>query len=180
MPLLIGQNKAWLVGNNGLIRCTNDFGITWQTQVSGTVTNLKAVQFLDALTGWAVGDEGTILKTTDGGMTWGGVSTGVVGSNNAGDPSVVIDLEGNEYVGHMIKVSSTPLRLRQFVAYSTDGGSTFTDVRVDVGTVNNDKNHLWVDNSRVSPYAGNLYDVWSAFLNNVEIEFLGEFATFDI
>jgi hypothetical protein len=108
------------------------------------------------------------LGTTNGGATWAGVATGVTGSRNLGDPAVVIDNDGREFVGHMVATSGN---LQQFVAYSLDGGSTFTDVRVDVGTVYNDKNHLWVDNSRVSSYHGNLYSVWSDFINNVEVQF---------
>ena len=42
----------------------------WDQQNSGTIQNLRAVNFADANNGWAVGDSGTILHTTDAGSTW--------------------------------------------------------------------------------------------------------------
>ncbi len=43
----------------------------WQLLSPLPQTNtLKAIQFVDSLTGWAVGDAGTILKTSDAGETW--------------------------------------------------------------------------------------------------------------
>jgi photosystem II stability/assembly factor-like uncharacterized protein len=43
----------------------------WQLLSPLPQTNtLKAIQFVDSLTGWAVGEAGTILKTSDAGETW--------------------------------------------------------------------------------------------------------------
>jgi photosystem II stability/assembly factor-like uncharacterized protein len=35
-----------------------------------TDKNLRAIYFVDSLTGWAAGDAGTVYRTTDGGRTW--------------------------------------------------------------------------------------------------------------
>ncbi|HKX32038.1 MAG TPA: YCF48-related protein [Blastocatellia bacterium] len=37
---------------------------------SQTDKNLRAIYFVDAMTGWAAGDSGLVLRTTDGGRTW--------------------------------------------------------------------------------------------------------------
>src|SRR5215813_4098595 len=58
------------VGGSGTILRTDDGGITWTLQSSGTNNSLWAVSFVDANTGTAVGARGTILRTDDGGITW--------------------------------------------------------------------------------------------------------------
>jgi hypothetical protein len=108
-------------------------------------------------------------RTTNGGNTWwNGSSTG----DDNDDPSVVIDLNGNEYIGYVRVVRDAmgeiiKYRIDPYVAYSTNGGSTFTEVQVDAGNYD-DKDHLWVDNSRISPYSGRLYLVWTD-LNDTDI-----------
>jgi hypothetical protein len=95
--------------------------------------------------------------STDGGQTWGGQKQGT-GGNNSGDPAAAIDLTGRYYVGY-IAVNDG-----QGVAYSTDEGLTWTHSQVaNAGGSLLDKNHLWVDNSPVSPHAGNLYSAWTDF-----------------
>ncbi|HZT07600.1 MAG TPA: YCF48-related protein [Chloroflexota bacterium] len=42
----------------------------WDLQNSGVDDDLRAVQFVDSLTGWAVGSNNTILRTRDGGQSW--------------------------------------------------------------------------------------------------------------
>jgi len=39
-------------------------------QSSATNKNLRAIFFVDSLTGWAAGEAGTVFRTTDGGRTW--------------------------------------------------------------------------------------------------------------
>jgi len=48
---------------------TTDGGTSWFTQISGISTPLRAIFFVDPLTGYSVGDAGIILKTTNGGIT---------------------------------------------------------------------------------------------------------------
>jgi len=49
---------------------TVNAGEVWTKQISGTVTDLNGVHFINGLVGWAVGDKGLILKTTNAGATW--------------------------------------------------------------------------------------------------------------
>lgn len=54
---------ATVVGFDGTIYFSPDFGDTWIEQDSKTKFPLQACYFLDSLKGWAVGDFGTILHT---------------------------------------------------------------------------------------------------------------------
>src|SRR5207249_7061142 len=59
---------GFAVGGAGRILRTNDSGVTWNEQTSGTSANLNDVSFAsDGLTGIAVGESGIILRTTNGG-----------------------------------------------------------------------------------------------------------------
>ncbi len=69
----VDGDTAWAVGGdgtNGTILRTDDGGLTWITQPSGTDAGLLSVSAVDEYTAWAVGTNGTILKTSDGGASW--------------------------------------------------------------------------------------------------------------
>lgn len=107
--------------------------------------------------------------STDAGNTWGGSIQGAGGSNS-GDPATAISLSGRYYVGYIHSSGG------QGVSYSTDQGITWSSVLVapaPSGYGNMlDKNHMWIDNSPISPYSGRLYDAWTNFggNNNNQIE----------
>lgn len=71
----VGDSRAWIVGDRGLILFTSDGGNTWQVQRSGTDRALYNVDFRDAKDGYAVGGRGTILRTENGGQNWEKVET---------------------------------------------------------------------------------------------------------
>lgn len=98
------------------------------------------------------------LETEDAGITWGGTVQGA-GGYNSGDPVAIIGLDGTYYIG-AISASSG-----QSVAKSTNQGGSYTVyIAANAGGGGLlDKNHLWIDNSPVSPYSNNLYDAWTDF-----------------
>jgi PKD repeat protein len=97
------------------------------------------------------------LISSDGGATWGGSVSGAGGANS-GDPAAAIGLTGRQFIGFINSNSG------QSVAYSDNNGQTWTSV---VASNQNgdllDKNHLWIDNSSVSPYEGNIYVAYTDF-----------------
>src|SRR6185295_7446155 len=60
---------GYAVGTNGRILKSNDAGLTWSPQTSGTTNELNSVYFNSATNGVAVGNQ-VILKTIDGGSSW--------------------------------------------------------------------------------------------------------------
>lgn len=108
------------------------------------------------------------FMSADAGLGWDGSIYGA-GGGNSGDPSTAISLSGRYYVGYIHSSGG------QGVSYSTDQGVTWSAVLVapsppGFGSML-DKNHMWIDNSPISPYSGYLYDAWTAFggTNDVQI-----------
>ncbi len=75
---LVAPWSGWTVGDDAKILHTDDGGVTWKTQNSGTGT-FFSVTFPTRLSGWTVGGGGAIWHTVDGGETWGGETSGVTG-----------------------------------------------------------------------------------------------------
>ncbi len=72
----ISPSQGWAVGVNGIIRTTNNGGITWTAQTSGTNQTLNSVFFTSSTQGWAVGVNGIIRTTSNGGITWTAQASG--------------------------------------------------------------------------------------------------------
>jgi photosystem II stability/assembly factor-like uncharacterized protein len=66
----VTPKKGWAVGTFGTILYTEDGGMNWELQESGTGQDLRAVTFVNEKVGWAVGNGGVILHTEDGGKIW--------------------------------------------------------------------------------------------------------------
>jgi photosystem II stability/assembly factor-like uncharacterized protein len=74
------KRSGWVVGWDGIIYHTDNAGLVWQKQTSGTDIDLKQVVFVDNVHGWAMGwnmfDQKTgtwppvFVATSDGGQTW--------------------------------------------------------------------------------------------------------------
>ncbi len=62
--------KVILVGSNGRIRYSTNFGTSWLIASSGTTDSLNAVYFIDETTGYIAGNNGILLKSTSGGLNW--------------------------------------------------------------------------------------------------------------
>ncbi len=59
-----------IVGNNGTILRTTDFGLNWSYINTGVTNNLNYIRFFDSLTCWATGSNGLIMKSTNKGLNW--------------------------------------------------------------------------------------------------------------
>jgi hypothetical protein len=97
------------------------------------------------------------LITEDAGLTWGGSVQGA-GGGNSGDPTTSISLSGRQYVGYIDNPGG------QSVSWSDNDGVTWHPVVA--ATPNGDlldKNHMWIDNSPISPYEGNVYVAYTDF-----------------
>ncbi len=70
------KNNGWAVGALGTIIHTENGGITWERQRSGTTQILWDIHCIDRNNCWAVGSRGTILHTTNGGEKWLGLFRG--------------------------------------------------------------------------------------------------------
>ncbi len=123
-------------------------------------------------TTWSGGSVGSVLganyfNSNDYGENWTGSIQGA-GGGNSGDPAALIGLDGRHYIGFIHS------NYGQGVSYSTDGYNWTSVLAGANDGYMNDKNHLWLDNSPISPYEGNVYDAWTDFSggNDSRIEFV--------
>lgn len=65
----VTRERAWAVGDDGMILRTEDAGRSWVRQDAGVSSTLVRVRFFGN-DGWILGTQGTILRTRDGGATW--------------------------------------------------------------------------------------------------------------
>lgn len=61
-----------VVGGDGVLFRSNDFGTTWELKTPVPSATLYALQFVSATTAFGAGFDGTFIKTTDGGKNWKG------------------------------------------------------------------------------------------------------------
>jgi photosystem II stability/assembly factor-like uncharacterized protein len=76
----VNETTGWAAGANdhgsrdrpphGVIVTTTDAGKTWHSSMDNIPNALKAIYFVNPLSGWAVGDHGLVLATRDAGKTW--------------------------------------------------------------------------------------------------------------
>lgn len=62
--------RAWIVGEFGVILGSSDGGVTWAAEKSPVQGTLFGVTFTDVNNGWSVGLSSVMLRTHDGGQTW--------------------------------------------------------------------------------------------------------------
>jgi photosystem II stability/assembly factor-like uncharacterized protein len=77
----ISANTVTAVGNSGTVLRSNDGGVSWSSQSSGTSNNLYSVYFNNSSTGTAVGGNplfggGTVEQTVNSGSSWSFQSSG--------------------------------------------------------------------------------------------------------
>jgi PKD repeat protein len=113
--MAVTPNGLWVVGNQGKIYHTLN-GILWNTQSSGTTTDLRDIQFPSASTGYIVGGSGIVLKTVNA-STWTNpiISGGTTYTLNA----VHFTTDLNGVVGGDYNF------IQGFLSYTTSGGTYF-------------------------------------------------------
>jgi hypothetical protein len=67
-PISGASLVGYAAGDQGTILKTNDAGLTWNSQQTGTTQNLNKIYFSNLVEGYAVGENGIILRTVDGGI----------------------------------------------------------------------------------------------------------------
>jgi photosystem II stability/assembly factor-like uncharacterized protein len=118
--------RAWIVGEFGVILTTTDGGKSWTAQHSPIETTLFGVDFSDAQRGWAVGIESVMVHTTDGGETWRRQS--VPAPRGLFLSLYDVDVEGQ--FGWVVGDSG-------LILHSTDRGETWTRVDVPISFAGN-------------------------------------------
>jgi hypothetical protein len=131
---VIDENIIWIAGyddsDKGIIKSSNDGGLTWNKKLGDTIQPLNDIAFIDSNIGWAVGDSGTILKTSDGGLSWSYQASGTtadlfsvafVDQNNGwicGDSSIILHTDNGGIMG-LDKIVSSQNEIHVFPNPST-------------------------------------------------------------
>lgn len=132
---ILGPKEVLVVGYNGKLLHSADFGSTWDEVNSGTGNALYSVSFAPGnKTGWIVGQGGVIQKTTDGGKTWTAQGGNIWMSDECretkGDPDAT-DESDKCPLAPLFAVStvdeSTAVAIgdRSTLVRTTDGGTTW-------------------------------------------------------
>jgi photosystem II stability/assembly factor-like uncharacterized protein len=111
----IDREKGFVVGDEGLILRSNDGGVTWAEQQSGTDAQLFHLSFRGKR-GWAVGTGGVILHTDDGGGNWYPQRSGV-------DTDLNRVMMASEEIGFITGDNGLMLR-------TENGGATWSQISV--------------------------------------------------
>jgi photosystem II stability/assembly factor-like uncharacterized protein len=118
---------AWIVGYHGTILRSQDRGVSWQIQQSGTSEPLFRISLVSPDEAWISGAYGTILHTTNGGKSWQKQQTGteehLFGIH-------FIDERRGWAVGSRGTVLSTTDGGTTWVSHSIDGDIILNDVRL--------------------------------------------------
>jgi photosystem II stability/assembly factor-like uncharacterized protein len=111
----VDNNYGWAVGFFGTIINTNNGGLTWDRQKSGTDNVLWKVFFVDQEHGWAVGSNGTILYTENGGKSrFGGILSGWKKQESNTDVHLFDVFFLNQYTGWVVGADE--------ILYTENGG----------------------------------------------------------
>lgn len=126
----------WAVGRGGKIVRSDDGGMSWQAQRSGTSANLQSIVAWDAQRAIAVGNDATMLSTEDGGRTWRsaaglpkeGAGHKLLRARRSGDRSAFV-------VGEFGTILMTPDAGRSWASLGVEQDVAWNDVAVSGDTV---------------------------------------------
>jgi len=148
---ILSEATAWIVGYEGVLLQTTDYGVNWVNKGKVADANLYGVWFASAQVGYVVGAGGTLRKTTDAGVSWTDVKVSGLTSQTLFD----IRGSGNTIVAVGDKV----------VVRSTDGGATWT--ADDFSTERYTFKNGWIDASGTIWAVGTMDDLKSVVLSLV-------------
>ncbi len=70
---MVSDSTVWIVGYEGILLYSSDYGINWINKGKVADANLFGVWFSSPTAGYVVGKNGTFRKTTDAGVSWSNV-----------------------------------------------------------------------------------------------------------
>ncbi|NOQ71314.1 MAG: T9SS type A sorting domain-containing protein [Crocinitomix sp.] len=73
----INNNLAFACGDQGAIWISEDGGLTWTLQETGTTESIQDIRMIDENIGFACGFNGVAIRTEDAGETWTNVATDI-------------------------------------------------------------------------------------------------------
>jgi len=113
-------DKLWLLGDNGMMIKTTDFGATWKIVSNMHNGTYNAIRCFGDKTIYAAGNSAVFAKSTDGGINWKGsfVVPGKVGSN------VQNIFFADQNTGYAAQANA-------LVSKTTDGGNSWTQLIPD-------------------------------------------------
>lgn len=119
---------AWIAGYHGTILRSQDQGLTWELQPSGSTEALFRVSAVDANLAWICGSYGTILHTRDGGKSWHKQQT-----------FTEEHLFGLDFINPR---QGWAVGSRGTVMHTDDGGASWTNRAIDADIILNDVRFL--------------------------------------
>ena len=119
------EDAGWVAGYNGVVRRTDNGGLAWTPQTSGTNLRLLAVRFVDANNGW-INAGLYVARTIDGGANWTPLTI---------DPSALI-FRNNGFPTsasvYWVPAACATCMTRWFYRYTVDGGGMSIEQTFDL------------------------------------------------
>ncbi len=130
--IVVGEDSAVAVDEEGFIYTTNDGAATWTASVGSTGDDAYDLHFETLSEGWVVGSVGSnaLFHTIDGGASWTPVG-------GFGGLYVAVDFEGEN--GWIAGAG-------EFYRRSTDGGATWSEILDVPGSTNLNDMDFWNEN----------------------------------
>ncbi len=155
---------AWIVGYHGTILRSQDQGLTWELQPSGSKEALFRVSAVNANEAWICGGYGTILHTNDGGKSWHKQQT-----------HTEEHLFGLDFINPR---QGWAVGSRGAILRTDDGGVTWTEHSIDADIVLNDVRFLDAQRGWAVGEFGRIYHTrdggrsWTKQNSPIEVPFI--------
>ena len=156
------QPGGWDFNIPGIYRC-NGFPVTACDLSGGPDHGTIYINFSDQRNG--VDDTDIfMIKSTDGGSTWSApvrVNNDAPGRHNFFNWMAVDQTSGVIYTIFYDRRNHLDELTDVFVAYSTDGGDSFTNVKVSDAAFRPNAAHFFGDYTNIAAHDGNIHPIWT-------------------